>query len=151
MEKKQKNYYVPLVRTYFVKEKVLKYEEKELNQASKIAGLAKLLLEHADREYLMVLSLDNKCHPLAMEIITIGTVDQTLVNVRDIMKHALLSNASGIVLIHNHTSGNTKPSQEDMQTTEKIMKASKLLGITLHDHIIVGDDYYSFREKGDFK
>lgn len=95
-----------------------------------------------------MLSIDNAGMLAAIEVVSIGTVNATLAEPREIFKHAVLANAAGIVMVHNHTSGRCVPSEEDMAMTKRIEKAGKILGIPLMDHIIVGDGYFSFRTEG---
>lgn len=92
-------------------------------------GLAKQILENADREYLLVLSVDNQYRPVAMEIVSIGTIDYAIVELREILKHALITNASGIILVHNHPGGSCTPSNADIKITERIKKRETSLGL----------------------
>lgn len=83
------------------------------------------------------------------EFLSRGGVSGTVVDVKLILKAALENTASGIILAHNHPSGNLNPSQEDINLTKKIKEASQLLDITLIDHLIIGDSsYFSFADKG---
>lgn len=143
--------YVPLVKLTMVKEKEVPFEVGEINSPAQAAALAEQILSGVDREYLLVISVDNKCHPQAIEIVAIGTVNEAPAVPREIFKHAVLSNASGIILAHNHTSGNCEPSKEDALLTKRVEKAGKLLGIELQDHIIIGKGYFSFREANELK
>lgn len=140
--------YVPFVRITMVKERELPYAMEELNEPEKVAAFAGKILEGADREHLLVLSMDNAGKLTAIEVVSIGTVNATLAEPREIFKHSILANAVGIVMVHNHTSGRCVPSQEDMEITRRIEKAGRILGIMLMDHIIVGDGYFSFKEEG---
>jgi DNA repair protein RadC len=72
-------------------------------------------------------------------VITVGTLDASLVHPREVFKPALLEGSSAVVLSHNHPSGNTSPSREDVQVTDTLTEAGKLLGISVLDHIIHGD------------
>lgn len=131
-----------------VKEKEVPYITGAVNEPEKVAELAETILKGADREYLLVLSVDSKGRPLAMEIVSIGTVNATLAEPREIFKHAILANAAGILLAHNHPSGDCTPSKEDEEMTKRISESGKLLGIPVRDHVIIGDGYFSFYEKG---
>lgn len=103
----------------------------------------------ADREILSVLCLDAQNQPTCFNIVSIGSLNTTRARPADILKVAIVSNASGIVLIHNHPSGNLDPSPEDIEFTRSIERASELLGIDLYDHLIVSDDgFCSLRERG---
>lgn len=98
-------------------------------------------------EQVYLLAMNTKIKPVAVFKVSSGTVDSSVFSARDIFMRALLSGASRIVLVHNHPSGDTHPSKEDIKVTEKIANAGKLLNIELLDHIIIGDDYFSFREE----
>lgn len=141
--------YVPLVRISMVKEKKVPYTSEVINGPEKAAKLAETILKDADREYLLVISVDSKGRPLAIEIVSIGTVNATLAEPREIFKHAILANAAGIILVHNHPSGDCIPSEEDEEMTRRISESGKLLGIPVRDHVIIGDGYFSFHEEGD--
>ena len=141
--------YVPLVRMTAVRERELPYGAKRLNDPELVAELAGQILKDADREYFLVISVDAKSKPLAVEIICIGTVNMACVELREVFKHAIMNNAAGIILVHNHVSGDCEPSEADRRITERIEKGGSLLGIEIFDHVIVGDGYYSFRESGE--
>lgn len=131
-----------------VKERELPYAMKDINSPEKVAALVRKVLAGADREHVLVLSQDAGGRLLAIEVVSIGTVNMALVEPREIFKHAILVGATGILMAHNHTSGRCVPSDEDTQITRRIEKAGNLLGIPLIDHIIVGDAYFSFKEEG---
>ena len=83
---------------------------------------------------------------------SVGSLNEALINPREIFKSAILSNAHSMMLIHNHPSGNLTPSTSDIQTTARMQELGELMGISLVDHIITGrnGNYYSFRDKGEF-
>lgn len=111
------------------------------------ASTVRPLFEKADREMMVVISLDAKNTPIAVEIVAVGGIDNCVVDVRNIFKHAVISNASNIICFHNHPSGIPEPSEDDKAITRRIKEAGILLGIPLIDHIIIGDDtYYSLEE-----
>lgn len=83
-------------------------------------------------------------------MITVGSISSTIVDIRRIVKQALLCNATRIILFHNHPSGNPLPSKADIAETEKLKKACDLFDISLIDHIIIGDDcFYSFADESE--
>lgn len=139
--------YVPLVRLMMVKEKNIPYMAENVNTPEKAAELAGKILSGSDRECFLVLSVDNQMKPLAIEILSIGTVNMALVHAREVFKHAILANAAYIITIHNHISGNCTPSSPDIKLTENLVKAGQFMGIPIIDHVIVGDGYFSFREE----
>ena len=85
-----------------------------------------------------VLYLDRKNRVISDELLAVGTVDHVPVYPREVIKRALLLDACALILIHNHPSGDPTPSEADLQMTKEIQKGCKFLGLTLHDHIIVG-------------
>ncbi len=103
----------------------------------------------ADREILSALCLDAQNQPTCFNVASIGALNTTRTRPADILKAAILSNALGLVLIHNHPSGELEPSPEDIEFTRAIQRACELVGIDLYDHLIVTDDgFTSFRERG---
>ncbi len=99
-------------------------------------------LRHKDRECFMLLSLNNKCALIGESIISIGTVNASLASPREIFLEALKSKAVSIILLHNHPSGDPSPSQNDISITRRVKELGEFLGITLVDHIIIGDNSY---------
>ena len=118
------------------------------NSPAAVKDMVQPIFDTADREVFAVLSLDAKLLPVAFEVVAIGGIDRCIVDVPNIFKHAILSNASRVLCIHNHPSGDPAPSTEDLQITKRIKLAGDLLGIALVDHIIIGESTYSFKEQG---
>lgn len=141
--------YVPLVRMQMIKERFLPFGEESICTPQKVIKMVGRLLEGADKEYTIVISVDSRNKPVAVEVVSIGTLNAALIEGREIFKHAILSNSAGIILLHNHPSGNAEPSREDILVTRKMKQAGDLLGISLLDHIIVGDaeQYVSMAEE----
>ncbi|HBS49876.1 MAG TPA: hypothetical protein DEA05_07225 [Rhodobacteraceae bacterium] len=106
-------------------------------------------MAHRETEQFRVLFLDRKNSLIADEEQARGTVDHVPVYPREIAKRALELNASALILVHNHPSGDPSPSQSDIDMTEKILAACEALGLTLHDHLIIGKSReLSFRAEG---
>jgi DNA repair protein RadC len=97
------------------------------------------LLHGLDREACVVLYLDTRHLLLGREVVSLGSIDHTFMSPREILRGALLANASAIVLAHNHPSGDPEPSGDDIAVTSRIDKACDLIGITLLDHLVYGD------------
>lgn len=104
-------------------------------------------LEDTDREHLYVINVDAKNRPINIHLASIGCLDGTVMSPREIFKSSILSNAAGIILVHNHPSGDCMPSDEDIHVTKKMEMACTLIGIKFLDHVIVAEDYFSFQEK----
>lgn len=106
-------------------------------------------MAHAETEQFRVLFLDRKNTLIADELQAKGTVDHVPVYPREIVKRALELNASALILVHNHPSGDPTPSQADITMTQQIDAAAQALGLTVHDHLIIGTDQeISFRATG---
>lgn len=100
-------------------------------------------------EQFKVLLLNRACHVLGISEIASGSVGGVLIDPRLVYVTALKSNASGIILLHNHPSGNLKPSRADIRITLDLIKGASCLNILIHDHIIVtSEGYYSLAENG---
>ena len=104
-------------------------------------------LRHEEKENCLCIFLDGSMNLIRDVTISIGSVNASIVSSREIFMEALNAKAVYLVLLHNHPSGNASPSGADMEVTERICQASKLMDIPLLDHIIIGDNcYYSFKE-----
>jgi len=100
------------------------------------------------KEHFITLHLDGKNRIVAMDKVSSGSLNQSIVHPREVFKTALLSSAASIILIHNHPSGDPAPSQEDIEVTRRLTEAGGILGIKVLDHIVVGNTYHSFTENG---
>lgn len=137
---------VSVVRLEMVREAVSLYGMGSFNKPQVAAEAVYPLVEKADREMILAMSLDSQLVPIALEVIAVGAVDKCLLDMRTIFKHAILSNASYLICFHNHPSGKAVPSREDRLMTAKIKMGGELLDIRLVDHIILGSrgNFYSF-------
>jgi DNA repair protein RadC len=105
-------------------------------------------LEHECKESFIALHLDGKNRIICADIVSVGSLNQSIVHPREVFKTALLSSAAALLLIHNHPTGDPTPSSEDLEVTRRLREAGDLLGIKILDHIIIGSSYYSFVERG---
>lgn len=102
-----------------------------------------------DCECLAVLLLNTKLRIKGHHIVSVGTLNETVAHPRDVFRIAVMGAAYAIVLMHNHPSGETTPSNADCTLTKRIREAGEVLRIEVHDHVIVGHQrYFSFRESG---
>lgn len=102
-----------------------------------------------EKEHFLMISLNGGHEIIKIHLVSVGTSNYTIIHARDVFKEAIKDNASSIVVCHNHPSGKCYPSEEDVKTTRRLIKASEIIGIPLLDHIIFGvDSYYSFVENG---
>jgi len=101
------------------------------------------------KEMFLTLHLDGKNRIMALDMVSVGSLNQSIVHPREVFKTACLSNAAALILIHQHPSGDPTPSSEDISITRRLKEAGELMGIRVLDHIIIGDgEYCSFVEKG---
>jgi DNA repair protein RadC len=111
-----------------------------LSSWSAVLDYCRTTMAFADKEQFRVLFLDKRNQVIADEVQQTGTVDHTPVYPREVIKRALELSATALILVHNHPSGDPTPSRADIQMTQAIVDIAKPLGISVHDHIIVGKD-----------
>ena len=132
--------------------RMYKQSRRELLSFAKPDSIADYYMEqlrHLEQECVYLLLLDVKCNLLKEIQLTSGTINSSIVSPREIFINALNYKASGIVLLHNHPSGDSTPSKMDFSITTKIKEAGALIDIPLFDHIIIGDmNFYSFKSMG---
>ena len=128
------------------------YSNEPMNNPDVAIRVMNEFLSQMDRELFCIVNLQADLTPINMNIVSVGSLNEALINPREIFKSAILSNAHSMMLIHNHPSGNLTPSTSDIQTTARMQELGELMGISLVDHIITGrnGNYYSFRDKGEF-
>jgi DNA repair protein RadC len=113
---------------------------------SALIDYLKFNMSNLKLEQFRVLFLNKKNMLIADEIMATGTIDQTPVYPREIIKKALFHEAGAVILVHNHPSGSAKPSNADIDLTARIAEACKTINVTMHDHVIIGNgEYYSFK------
>lgn len=123
-----------------------------LNQISTPLAVWELLLPEtagAQKEEFRVLVINNKNMLIKKSIVSIGTITEAIVHPREVFRDAIREGGSGIIVTHNHPSGNPAPSRQDIETTKRLIDAGKIVGIPLIDHIILTDStFYSMKENG---
>lgn len=129
------------------------YSEKEISGPRDAVELLANEMDDFDREHFIVLSLATNGQVINANICSVGTLNATLVSPREVFKPAILSNASCILVLHNHPSGNLTPSREDDELTRRLAVCGKMLDIKLLDHIVVGHDgnYFSYKGEGNLE
>lgn len=131
-----------------VAERKLEYDV-QVNSPNKAAAVAQQIIGDDAAESILVVVLDVKNRINAVHKTSMGTLDMSVVGVREIFRAAILNNGARIIVCHNHPSGDPTPSESDKITTDRLRDCGKILGIPLQDHIIAtADSYYSFRENG---
>ena len=107
-----------------------------------------LRLNEESEEYLYMICLNVKNKIIGVFELSHGNVNSSIVGVREMFQKALLANAVNIIVLHNHPSGDSTPSREDINVTKRMVEAGKIVGVEVLDHIIIGDNYCSLKEKG---
>lgn len=101
------------------------------------------------KENFITLHLDGKNRIIAMDTVSIGSLNQSIVHPREVFKTALLSSAAALILVHQHPTGDPSPSSEDIAITRRLKEAGEIMGVKVLDHIIIGSgEYMSFVERG---
>jgi DNA repair protein RadC len=140
---------VPRYRISLVKETEMEWPTKMLQSAGDAYEMAKVIFEGYDRESVYVFMLDQKHTILGINLVSMGSLTESLVHPRELFKAIILVNAAAFVMVHNHPSGDPTPSQADRQLTARIKSVATLMGIRMLDSIVAGDgSYYSFAESG---
>jgi DNA repair protein RadC len=136
-------------RVDLVREIAARYGEKRIlgqsfNSARQVYDHFRIRLGTAKQEQFHVLILDNKHRVIHEKMITLGTLNQSLIHPREIFAPAIELRAASIILIHCHPSGDTKPSKQDIEITKRLSEVGEIMGIKVLDHVIIGDNYFSF-------
>lgn len=140
---------IQFVDTSIIKTGRIHSKHRYITSPNIAADLGKVLLNGADREKCYVVALNNKNEPTSIYLASIGGINQAVVSPVVVYRFAMLTMSVGILIYHNHPSGDPEPSKEDISITKRLQEAGKILGITLTDHIILGDDtYVSLKERG---
>ncbi len=143
---------IQLVETKLVRKTSILYERRTIQTPNDAVSLLRKVYEEFDREYLFALYLTARREPIAIELISIGTLECTILSPKDVIKTALLCCAYGFIICHNHPSGGEIVlSTEDINATKRINEASKIMGLIMLDHLIITDiSYISLKERGVF-
>lgn len=124
---------------------------KQINNPQDVYNVMKpVLAENDDVEQFWCIFLNTKNKIIATEKVFSGTIDQASVYPREIIKRIINLKASAVIMVHNHPSADPQPSKEDRNITGRLWVSLKSIQVTFHDHIIVGEGYYSFRDHGFF-
>ncbi len=131
-----------------VRENSLEYSKKRVTSATDIYHQ---LGEYCtkEKEHFLTITLDGRSNIINIRVIHIGTLNQSLVHPREVFRPAILDNAAGIIIAHNHPSGTLEASRADIQITQRLKEVAKLVGIDLLDHVILSKEgFYSFSDEG---
>jgi len=139
--------YAYRLETKKVKEPDFPYPQKQLTCTTDLLRFVEALKD-SDVEKMIILYLNSQNELIGINIIP-GTINQAAVFPREVIKHALLFSACPLILVHNHPSGNSRPSEADIRLTKTITEAAKFMGMLVHDHLIVSErTCCSFRDEG---
>ena len=138
---------MPAVAERYLRERVA--QSDPLNNAASLYAYLYQSMSHKDREHFRVLFLDAKNHVLASEVLFEGTLTAGAVYPREVVKKALDHRAAAVIFAHNHPSGDPEPSEADVAITRRLVFACMNVGITVHEHLVIGDRrYFSFADAG---
>lgn len=141
----------PVYAVQMVRERELLYNAQSLHTPQEAAAAFNALVGDPDRESFAVIMLNAKNKISGLHVVSTGSLNQSIVHPRETFKAAILANAAGVILAHNHPSGDTKPSKEDIDITQRLREAGDILNIKVMDHVIVDTEtgnYFSFVEGG---
>ena len=125
------------------------YDKPSIKSPETAAALVMEEMRHYDKEHFIALLLNTKNQVLAKEIISIGTLNYSTVHPRELYKAAISRSAAGIIVLHNHPSGDPTPSSQDIEVTRRLLDAGKIIGIEVLDHLVIGDNrFISFKAEG---
>lgn len=119
-----------------------------ISSPADVDGLLRGRIANLDRENFVAVLLNTKNEVLEIPTVSVGTLSASLVHPREVFKPAIRASAAGVILAHNHPSGNAEPSREDREVTRRLADAADIVGIEVLDHVIVGKGYFSMKEHG---
>ena len=141
---------VNIVSIKLVKESSFLYQTRTISSPYDAYEMIKDQLQDLDREQFIIACLNTKNEPTNITVVSVGSLNKAIVHPREVFKTAILSNAASIMAFHNHPSGETTPSQQDIQVTNRLYEAGELLGIKLLDHLIIGDGTFTSLKEKDY-
>jgi len=122
-----------------------------LKSPEDVAAVMRSKLKGKKKEHFWVLCLDTRNRLINRKLVSIGSLDTSIVHPREVFKEAVSSSAASVIFVHNHPSGDSEPSKEDIELTKRLVKAGEIIGIDVLDHIIVCDkSYLSLKAKNLF-
>ncbi|NYF23550.1 RadC family protein [Sporosarcina sp. JAI121] len=152
--KEEKGKYVPAKRVDIFSLRVVKdssvlYKNRCIRSPKDGFDLFKEVFGELDREYFVVICLNNRSEPNHINVAHIGDISNCIVTAREVFKLAIVTNSKNVILFHTHPSGNPEPSQEDKDVTRRLVEAGRIIGIEVLDHLVIGDEsFVSLKERG---
>lgn len=127
---------------------ISKEEKYKISSPSDISSYLMREMGDLKKEHFNIVMLDNKNQIVEVHNVSVGSLNSAIVHPREVFKNAVRRSSASIILAHNHPSGNTSPSREDISITKRLIECGELMGIKVLDHIIIGkNEYFSFKEK----
>jgi DNA repair protein RadC len=140
---------IPIYRIALIRNGSRRTRRKEIGTPEDACEIFRAFIGQADREHLVVMTLDAQKRPLGLNLVSMGDLTSSIAAPREVFKLAVLQNAASIMLAHNHPSGIPIASAADLDVTNRLERAGKIMGIDLLDHIIIGDnEFFSLSERG---
>lgn len=140
---------IPIYTVTLVRDAALPVPSRTVDSPAVAAEILRAFIGDADREHVAVLLLDTRNRVIGVNTVSIGNLNANLVHPREVFKPVMLANGNAIILGHNHPSGESEPSPEDIAITQRLKEAGELLGIPVLDHLVLGESsFYSFKERG---
>jgi len=148
--------FISVFRISLVRDRHIKFEQKQITDSQQAHLILKRLIEvegNPDREQFCIALLNAKNQIIGLNIVSTGGLSSAPVDIANILKPAILANAAAMILCHNHPSGDISPSSQDINITKKIVKAAKIMGISVLEHLVISmymydNSYYSFADNG---
>jgi DNA repair protein RadC len=146
--------FIAAYRVMLVRDQSLPFEASALSNSRQAQSVLRKLIKtygQSDREQFCVALLNNKNEVIGLNIVSTGAVSYAHVHPREVLKPAILASATAMILCHNHPSEDVSPSREDESITARIIKAAHIIGIKVHEHLIIsmwGERYFSFADAG---
>lgn len=144
-----RTYKVPLFRLKLVKDREMQFTEREIDQPLVAGRLVEQLIGNADREHLVTVFVNAQCEITGLNLVAVGSLDHAHTTAREVFKGAIVANAHGVILGHNHPSGSLEPSASDIRMTRKLVFLGRMLSIPVLDHVVVSQrGHRSMHEMG---
>ena len=144
-----KGNYIPKVQISMVKEIYVSNTAYSCSEAVAQCEIVDKELRNSDREKFICIHFNIKNQIISYEVVSMGSLTCSIVHPREVFKAAILANAASVAFLHNHPSGSTEPSIDDIEITKRLCKAGSILGINVLDHLIIArNDWLSFKQKG---
>lgn len=137
-------------RSVLVKRNAVNYKDNKFNSAKSVVDMMNSLydLNSMAEEHVYLLAMNTKCYIIAAFLLSKGSVNASIIEPRGVFTRLCLCGANNFILLHNHPSGDSTPSNDDFNATNKLKECADLMGMKFLDHLVVGDRYYSFAEHG---